>query len=220
MHIHTSPALQHVKVVIPTGLPCKHLEILGNVWYNIPMAIPVGGQQPGETRDYGPDTNDVKITLDYFEELVEGEMRMGTPAERIVFVGYSQGAGLVVLFTLTRALGRKLGGLALISGFGATTEKEVMGMIGESGLGTVEEGKGVPVLMEHGKRDKFVAGHFFWEWKEILERNRGRGEGIGSIETVMVEGLGHAWRESVYPDLREWLERRIPRDEVHNGAKL
>ncbi|KAG0646790.1 hypothetical protein D0Z07_6106 [Hyphodiscus hymeniophilus] len=106
-------------------LPAVHQSIKRKVWYNIPTPIPSAGD-PGNAQwhvEFGHkehNAHDMDVTLDYFETLVRSEVENGTPANRIVFLGDSQGAGMVVLFLQTRRLAADLGAIISYAGFHPT----------------------------------------------------------------------------------------------------
>jgi predicted esterase len=85
-----------MKIVIPEALPCTHSAIPNNMWYNVGTLIPEAGdpQRAYEAVEFGVSTRneeEMELTMDYFESLIESEIAAGTLARRIVFIGYSQG---------------------------------------------------------------------------------------------------------------------------------
>jgi predicted esterase len=109
-------------VVIPEALPCIHPSIPNNVWYNIGTTVPEPGdpERAYEAVEFGvPERNekDMKVTMDYFETLIKSEIAAGTPVRGIVFVGYSQGATILMLFLVTRRVAAELCAVISYAGF-------------------------------------------------------------------------------------------------------
>jgi predicted esterase len=113
-HIYKSLALQHVKIVIPEGIPSLWPSMNKATWYNMAAPVP----QPGSPQNVyeqiefghsGSNEDDMNLNLDYFESLIKSEIAGGTPAKGITFVGYSQGATILTLFIVTRKLAADLG---------------------------------------------------------------------------------------------------------------
>jgi predicted esterase len=213
-HIHKSPALQHVKVIIPEALPSSHPSVPKNVWYDIPSPIPKPGNPKlarwlVEFAHADNNAHDMEVSLDYFESLVKSEIKMGTPPSRIVFMGDSQGAGMAVLFLLTRRIAADLGGLISYAGFPPIDLQSVLRMQREHGM----EGrwsKDTTLFMLHGKQDVFVPLEIFQAWRDQLQGFRDRGQGIARLEWKLIDGVRHALISLVWPHVREILERVVP----------
>lgn len=213
-HIHKSPALQHVKVIIPEALPCIHASIPNNVWYNIPVPVP----QPGnpahaeEHIEFGHsdnNTDDMNVTLDYFEELIRAEVANGTAIGRIVLMGYSQGGSMAVLFLQTRRIAADLGAVISFSGFHATDLQSVFKMQRGHGL-SGRWCKKTGLYMMHGGSDTFIPMEMFRSWVEQLEGFRDRGEGIASVDSTIIDGVRHSLHVRMWPHIKNVLETVIP----------
>jgi predicted esterase len=218
-HIHKSLALQHLKIIIPEALPCIHPTAKKNVWYNLDVPFPSAGNpdQAAEEIEIGTlasgtsarNENDMNVNMDYFESLIKTEIESGTPAKRIVFFGYSQGATMVALLLLTRKLASELGGAISLSGFSATPMESVYRMQRENGL----EGpwsKETKLLMLQGRKDVFIPSSVFWYWMARLQGFSDRGQGIASIEGKFVDEMGHLITADLWPHVREFLEEIVP----------
>lgn len=213
-HIHQSPLLQHVKVVIPEALPNVHKSMDKNTWYNIATPIPAPGERQDADKQIefgrsGRNENDMNVTMDYFEELIESEMASGTPARRIVFMGDSQGASILTLFALTRALASELGAVISYAGFPATPLQSVFRMQQENGL----EGrwaKELKFFLLHGKNDIFVPPEVFRGWRILLEGFKDCGQGIAYLEWQIVDGMKHSLIATLWPHVRNILHDVVP----------
>ena len=223
-HIHKSTALQHVKIVIAEALPSIHPSVTNDVWYDIPSPIPQpanpkNAQWHVEFAHKDNNVDDMEVSLDYFESLVRSEIEMGTPASRIVFFGESQGAGLVVLFLLTRKLAANLGPAISYAGFNPTDLQTVLRLQRDHGM----EGKwGLEKMlyMLHGKEDPLVHLEISRAWRDQLEGFRERGQGIARIEWKVLDGVRHGLTSKVWPHVREILEDAVPVGDKNLSLKL
>ncbi|QSZ32437.1 hypothetical protein DSL72_002011 [Monilinia vaccinii-corymbosi] len=206
-HIHKSPSLQHVKIVIPEGLqniwpsPGKH------TWYNIDQPIPSAGDA-SETHVFGqhnPDVRDIEVSLDYFELLIDSELAMGTPANRIIFMGDSLGSSILFLFLLTRRRAAALGAVISWAGFSATSLETVAQMQENNGL-SHRWAKKTRLYMLHGKDDIFVPLSRSRALADALEVYRSRGQGFATLQWEIVDGARHSLVEPVWPHVRRILE--------------
>ncbi|KAL2068725.1 hypothetical protein VTL71DRAFT_15063 [Oculimacula yallundae] len=213
-HIHASPALQHLKVIIPNGLTCIHSSVKGKVWYNLNVAIP----NPGDPKraydeiEYGSlerNEDDMKVTMDYVESLIREEIASGTAAERIILMGYSQGATIAALFLLTRSLGSELGAVISVAGFAPTPMTSVPRMQKENGL----EGrwsKETRLFLLHGAKDAHIPVEIYYAWRTRLEGFMEQGQGIARIEGIVIEEMDHWPIDQVWPDTRKILQAVVP----------
>jgi predicted esterase len=226
-HVHNSPALQHVKIIIPEALPCIHASVPGNVWYNISKPIPDPGNidtfehalDTMESQEWGSNEEDMKVSMDYFEELINSEVASGTPISRIVLMGYSQGGGIVTLFLLTRKMACSLGAVISHAGFSPAPMKSIYRMQHENQL----EGawcQKTKFFMLHGKDDVFVQREIFDIWRTRLEMFRDRGNGIAEMEWEMVDETRHAISVNVWLHVINILKRTVPLVQSHSTYKL
>ncbi|KAB8298574.1 hypothetical protein EYC80_000753 [Monilinia laxa] len=206
-HIHQSPLLQHVKIVIPEGMPNVWPSPGKHTWYNIDKPIPSPGD-PSKTHVFGqhnPDLRDIEVSLDYLEHLIDAEVAAGTPANRIIFMGDSQGASILYLFLLTRRKAADLGAIITWAGFSATPLETIAQMQETNGL---FDGwaKKTQLYMLHGKNDKLVPLSRSRALMDALEVYRARGQGFATIQWAIVDGAPHSLIEPVWPYVRRILE--------------
>ena len=148
---------------------------------------------------------DMQVSMDYFEELVKAEVANGTPMRRIVFMGDSQGAGMVVLFLQTREIASELGAVISYAGFPATDLKSVQQMQMDSNLHG-SWAKETRLFMLHGRDDVFVPIEISQSWLKLLEEECERGEGFRSIDWKLIDDVRHSLSGRVWPYVREILE--------------
>lgn len=228
-HIHTVRSLQHLKIIIPNGLPCIHPSVKRNVWYNLDIPFPKPGDanRAHEAVEYGTserNEDDMKVTMDYITSLIEREISSGTPASRIVLMGYSQGGTIATLFLLTRKLGASLGAVISYAGFPPTPMTSVARMQKENNL----EGKWSKetiLFLLHGSKDVFVPREIYYAWLDRLEGFKERGQGFASIEGKMIdggagEGMGHRVTDGLWPVTTGILEGIVPTSSGTAHSKL
>jgi len=226
-HLHASSALKHVKIIIPEALPSIHASTPGNVWYNIPKAIPDPGnvdrfENDLDTMDsvqWGSNENDMMVTLDYFEDLIKSEVASGTPISRIVLMGYSQGGGMVTLFLLTRKLASELGAVISHAGFSSTCMKSIYRMQRENHLEGSWSRK-TKFFMLHGEDDVFVQREIFEIWRARLQVFAERGNGIAEMESSLVDATTHAISVNVWVHVKDILEKTVPLKVASSAHKL
>lgn len=169
--------------------------------------------------EWGSNEDDMAVSMDYFEQLIRDEVAAGTPINRIVLMGYSQGGGLVTLFLLTRKLASELGGVISHAGFSVTPMKSIYRMQRENGL----EGswsKSTRFFMLHGEEDAFVPRGIFEIWNSRLEGFRDRGNGIAEMEWKLVEKTRHAITAQVWHHVIGILKEIVPDGLAHSSQKL
>ncbi|KAI9642568.1 hypothetical protein NHQ30_009373 [Ciborinia camelliae] len=220
-HIHKSPSLQHVRIIIPEGLaniwpsPGKH------TWYNIDQPIPSPGD-PSKIHEFGQHNSnirDIEVSLDYFESLIDAEIATGTPANRIIFMGDSQGASILYLFLLTRRRAADLGAIITWAGFSATSLETISQMQERNRLSESDGwAKDTRLYMLHGKEDAFVPLSRSQALVTALESYRVRGRGFATLEWMAVDGLRHSLVEPVWPYVRRILKRFLM--EIETASKL
>lgn len=208
---------------MPEALPCKYPSIPGNAWYNISKPIPDPGNvetfehslDTMEAEEWGSNEDDMKVSMDYFEELIRSEVAAGTPINRIVLMGYSQGGGMVSLFLLSRRLGSELGAVISYAGFSSTPMKSIYRMQCENQL-KGRWSKNTKFFMLHGKEDVYVQREIFEIWRARLEGFQERGNGIADMESRLIDATRHAISIHVWPDVRDILEKTVPLLEQRN----
>ncbi len=106
-------------------------------WYDI-LSLDFGGPRESE--------RDIRVSTQAIEALIERERERGVPSERIVLVGFSQGAAMALHVGLRHP--RRLAGVAALSGYL---------VLGESlAEERSPENTQTPLLMCHGTEDPVV----------------------------------------------------------------
>jgi len=222
-HIHQSPRLKHLTIIIPEALPCMYPG-LENAWYRIATPLPGPGNPDSvyeevEFGHVGRNEDDMTVSMDYLEELIRTEVANGVPASRIVLMGYSQGAAILTLFILTRRLAADIGTIISYSGIPSAPMQSIARMQKENGL-VGRWSKGTKLFMLHGQLDVFMPLPIFHKLRRRLEGFRDHGQGITSLEWELLEGMPHPISEPLWPIVRQILEERVALVEMKPSFKL
>jgi len=139
-------------------------QAAGNTWYPNPFTAPVESNEPGRTSG-----------LDAVGDAVSEANDAGIPAERVLLLGFSQGACLASEFVARNP--QQYGGLAALSG----------GLIGERIDPTDYEGDlaDTPVFFGCSDVDPHIPAERVRESATTFERLN------GDVTTRLYEGMGH-----------------------------
>ncbi|KNC99734.1 palmitoyl-(protein) hydrolase [Spizellomyces punctatus DAOM BR117] len=181
------PLLPHVKWVLPHA-PQKPVSINFGMampaWYDIHHLGPGGREDEAGVMD-----SVSKIT-----ELINDEIRSGISADRIVLGGFSQGAAVSIVYSLTS--NTRLAGFTCLSGYlPLTTNIDKL---------TNSTNKGTPMLMCHGDADEVVAyqwGKMTYDKLKELDRK---------VEFKTYRGMGHSSSNDEVKDVAEFLKELLP----------
>ncbi|GGN90705.1 MULTISPECIES: alpha/beta hydrolase [Haloarcula] len=150
------------------GLALLAPQAAGNTWYPNSFLAPVEDNEPGRS-------SGLQAVGDAVETATEGDV----PREKVVLLGFSQGACLASEFVARNP--RRYGGLAALSG----------GLIGESVDPTEYEGdiERTPVLVGCSDVDPHIPLERVHETTEAFERLN------GDVDERIYEGMGHGVNE-------------------------
>lgn len=157
----------------------------GQTWYPNSFLAPIVSNEPGLSSGLG-----------VLGDLVDRSARNGVPAERILFVGFSQGACLASEFVARNA--RRYGGLAVLSG----------GLIGPEGTEFDYEGSldGTPVFLGCSDSDPHIPVERVHETRDVLA------DLGGDVEERIYEGMGHGINEDELDFVRGMVDRVSSRE--------
>jgi hypothetical protein len=80
--------------------------------------------------------------------------------------------------------------------------------------------KETTLFMLHGQNDVFVPLEQFVCWKRHLGGFQDLGQGIGSIEWKLIDGVRHALTDPVWSHVRDTREKVIPTQSQKTTVKL
>lgn len=170
--LELAPAIEHREVAyLAPGAN-------GGAWYPASFMAPTAQNEPGITSGIG-----------VIHDLIDHVIAAGVPAERIVLLGFSQGACLAATAAQRRPM--RYGGVIVYSG----------GLIGPPGTVWSEEGDfaGTPVFLGCSDRDSHIPEPRVHESAAVFER-------MGAAVTERIyEGMGHLVNEEEIAFTRELL---------------
>ena len=161
----TAPSILELAQAMPhDGMVYLAPQAMGNTWYPYSFLSPREQNEPG-----------ISSGLQAIGSLIERLNQAGIPSDRIVLVGFSQGACLASEFVATHPA--RYGGLLAFSG----------GLIGPQDAPLVHDGdlRGTPVFLGCSDTDFHIPLERVEETATILE-------GMGAEVTKKIyEGMGH-----------------------------
>ena len=163
---------------LPEGLAYVAPQAAGHTWYPYSFMAPMERNEPG-----------LSSALALLGDLVEHLESEGVPAERIVLLGFSQGACLSLEFAARNA--RRFGGVVALSG----------GLIGPPGTPRDYEGDfaATPVFLGCSDIDPHIPKERVDESAEVLRR-------MGAEVTERIyPGMGHTVNEDELDFVRQLL---------------
>ncbi|KAG1752476.1 Phospholipase/carboxylesterase/thioesterase [Suillus paluster] len=218
----TIPArLPHVKWVFPDA---PQQPVTANFgarmpsWFDL-FNIPL---EPGQMLDkVFEDDESMRNSVQIVDDLIQAEVKAGTPESRIVVGGFSQGGALALTTglggkewrTKSSADGSKLAGVAVLSGWMPLKDKF------QSRI--APHAKSVPVFWGHGTSDAVVyyrlaelSVEFLVGQLGITKHSAHDKVGAPGINFESYEWMGHASCKKEMEDLATFLESVIPREQT------
>jgi len=157
-------------------------QAAGGTWYPNSFRAPIESNEPW-----------LSSALDVVAELVDRLGSAGLPAERVVLLGFSQGACLTLEYAARNA--RRYGGVAGLSG----------GVIGPDGARRDDRGSlaGTPVFLGCSDHDPHIPAHRVHHAAEVLG-----GLGAG-VTAVLYPDLGHSVNQDEIEHVRDIMGRLV-----------
>ncbi|WVQ77184.1 hypothetical protein IAR50_006867 [Cryptococcus sp. DSM 104548] len=196
-----SPSLPSLKWILPLG-PVRPIRIRQNLvesgWFDVPQIAtpdmdPVIEDGPGQL-----------ASVSSIDRIIQEEVDKGTPEDKIVLGGFSQGGMIALLGSVV--LERTLGGIVALSG-----RLPLSGRVDELKSSHASE---MPIFVGHGKQDAVVDYEFAVKAVDILSKlGPGRPLVVSppvfarpGIRFASYPDLGHTSCEEEIVDLVEWLK--------------
>jgi predicted esterase len=160
-------------------------EAAGNTWYPHSFLSPIPENEPW-----------LSSALNFLASIKERLVEAGFPMERTIWLGFSQGACLVLEFAARNA--RRYGGQAGLSG----------GLIGPDGTPRDYPGSldGTPVFLGCSDVDPHIPKSRVLETSDVLQ---GLG---GEVTTRLYSGMGHTVNREEIRFVREMMVRLLERN--------
>ena len=166
-----------------------------------PISLNGGMTMPGWSDVFGLSMSDdedlagFEASRSRVRSIIEEEKKLGTPIERIVLGGFSQG-GALALFTALSSPDLALGGVVVLSSWLPCRSKFT------TNVGAEAEKRSLPLLQVHGKDDKVVS--FAW--------GKTSNDYLSKLVTpaprfLAVEGMGHHADEEELEAVKHFLRQ-------------
>ena len=200
--------LEHMRWVLPNAPDNRDAQ--GQAWYvpkafSSPMKPRVPGQEDNDLNEDDDDDEGIFWSVDYVDTLIRKEVEKGTPKDRIVVGGFSQGCAISSVWALTGAEREGVAGVVGLSGYLPCSSKIKEKRNGE--LLKAEERK--KFFLIHGTRDILVPKKLFFHMRDTALHYVGEAN-KDDVEEHMYEGLGHSTNGQEIRDLYNWLNMVVP----------
>ncbi|KAF2099996.1 acyl-protein thioesterase 1 [Rhizodiscina lignyota] len=193
--------LPHLKWIFPSAP--ENRDAMERAWFTPTGLSPVANSRP--ELDDPEDEDGLMRSLRSIEAMIDDVVAKGTPAERVILGGFSQGCAMTLLVGLMSKWTEKLGGLAGLSGFIPLAGK-IKQLREENNLpGKVE--KQVPMFIARGTKDMLIPKRY---WRICMETLKDIGIDDTTIESHEYEGMAHSASGAELRDLCTWLEKTVP----------
>ncbi|KAJ2077724.1 hypothetical protein H4R24_004949 [Coemansia sp. RSA 988] len=183
-----SQTMPHVKFVLPHA-PEQPVTLNGGFrmpsWYDIRSLDNISSNE---------DEDGMNMSMRKINELVRAEIESGTPANRIVLGGFSQG-GAMTMFTGLQSE-YQFAGLAVLSGYLPIRQRIL--------TRATDSSKRTPIFHGHGTADEVVMYQYGEMTRDVLEKNG------YNVEFHSYEHMGHSTCEDEIRDLNAFLRKCIP----------
>ncbi|KAJ9640242.1 uncharacterized protein PV06_10760 [Exophiala oligosperma] len=199
--------MPYLKWILPNA--DHNHEAMARAWY-LPKALPnaMKPRIPGHEEDEEGEPDDeegIMKSVDIVDKLVEEELKGGTPPERILVGGFSQGCAVSLVWSLVGRLRHDVAGLVCLSGY-LPLKDRIQALQQERPAASPEGTDKRRWFYVHGTRDMLVPKRLYLQGKEELSRLVGQDR----IEEHLYEGMGHSTNAAELRDLLTFLERVIP----------
>ncbi|EHK18992.1 uncharacterized protein TRIVIDRAFT_43559 [Trichoderma virens Gv29-8] len=185
--------VDHIKFVLPYAPVIAFTAKAGEfipAWFDIQVYD--GSPDALQTDE---DVDGIFASRDYIQSLIKDEIKAGTPAERILLAGFSQGGVVAVLAGLT--FPQSLAGVVLLSAWLPLIEN-FMEYVPDDNAN-----KETPIFLGHGIEDRMVT-------LGLAKKSRDALTAMGfSISWDVYPGLGHATCEDELDDVEAFIDENL-----------
>jgi predicted esterase len=196
----------YLKWILPNAP--RNQEAMTRAWY-LPKALPNALKPRVATEDQedesAPDDEEgIMRSVDEIDRLVEEEIEGGTPGDRIVVGGFSQGCAVSLVWGLVGKTRNKVAGVMCLSGY-FPLAKRIAELRKEGGVDESEKDQKIWFYV-HGTQDVLVPMKFFVHGSEQLLKWVNR----DNIEGRVYEGLAHSTSNAELRDMLAFFDKVIP----------
>lgn len=172
-----------LRFIFPNA-PLKPVTI--NNGYIMPAWYDITGMESSKTMDM----KGIKESTSQIEALIAHEEKLGTPADKIILAGFSQGA--VIALSTGLFFSKRLAGMIALSGYLPFSETELQQSAGLN--------QQTPIFIGHGTDDRVVPYFLGKEAYDKLTKN-------GFAATFHSYTMGHSVNAAEIHDLSERLRK-------------
>lgn len=201
--------MEYMKWILPYA-PHNH-DAMTRAWY-VPKALPNATKPrvPGQTEDDEDAPDDeagIMKSVDVVDRLVEEEIKNGTPPERILVGGFSQGCAVSLVWGLTGRMRNKVAGVLCLSGYLPLRDR-ILELRKERGTSPAEEEKEDTKkwFYVHGTMDMLVPIKLFVQGNEELTKWVPK----DNVDGHVYQGMGHSTNSAELRDMLAFFEKVIP----------
>jgi predicted esterase len=197
--------MKYLKWVLPYAP--RNQEAMTRAWY-MPKPLPnaakptVSGQEDDEPAP--EDEEGIMKSVDVVDQLVDQEIKAGTPADRILVGGFSQGCAVTMVWGLTGRLRNDVAGVLCLSGYFPLRDR-ITELRNQRGI-PADEKNTKKWFYVHGTQDMLVPLKFFIQGNEDLSKWVDR----ASIDGHVYQGLGHSTNSAELRDMLAFFENVTP----------
>ncbi|KAG1657089.1 Carboxylesterase 1 [Nymphon striatum] len=179
------PASLKVKFIFPHA-PSRPVTL------NNGMSMPAWYDLLSLDRSKNAHEDDILTTVTWINKLIDDEIESGTPSEKILLAGFSQG-GVIALHTGLR-YPKKLAGIMALSTYIPFAENL---------LGSMQEvQKGISIFAAHGQQDPVIP---FASWQDYVPQLEAKGFDVDAHAYQME----HSVNMEEINDISSWLQKTL-----------
>lgn len=192
------PKLWQASWIMPSApeIPITAIDnMMVSAWFDmVELVLPANPPMPKHEQE-----DDMRKPVRYVHELVEAEIAKGVDPDRVILAGFSQGCAITLLAAMSSP--HKLGGVMCLSGwlpmaYKIKHKKHPM---------QSERAHELPVFWGHGTLDNTI--QYNWAEESVAHL---ADMGFRDVEFHGYPGLTHWIEPFEYPDITNWLQKRIP----------
>jgi predicted esterase len=176
-------------------------------WF-VPRRLPNGAIPfvPGEVIDTDDEDDEEGIlqSVDALDELVDTELAKGTPPDRLLVGGFSQGCVISLVWSVVGRNRNNVAGVMPMCGYFPLGHRLEAIRLDRNISDTTEEKRKWYYI--HGRADLIVPWRMYEQGQEILARWVGKDR----IETRLIDGLGHTTNDVVLRGMLRFFNAVIP----------
>ncbi|KIV95066.1 hypothetical protein PV10_02765 [Exophiala mesophila] len=199
--------IPYVKWILPNAP--RNMEAMTTAWYAIkelpnPMKPRIPGDEDAEN-EVPDDEEGILQSTAVIDELVEQELTKGTPPDRIIVGGFSQGCAVSMVWGLIGKYRDQVAGVVCLSGYFPLAERIEQLRRERPAVSGENVGK-KKWFYVHGTKDMLVPTRLFTLGKENLLK----WIKVDDMEEHLYPGMGHSTGSAELRDMLGFFNKAIP----------